>query len=91
MTGQKKIPKEIESSLLNQACPFLPLQAKNGGYEMVSEQATCNSSRSGAWSAQQKDGKIGTERHSILHTIRMGRDWPVKSVTRTESDGISKN
>ena len=41
--------------------------------------ATCNSSRSGTWSSQ-KDGKVGTERHDILHTIRMGRDWPVSAV-----------
>jgi len=45
------------------------------------EQATCNSSRSGPWSAQQKDGKLGTERHNILHTVKMGRDWPVKPTT----------
>jgi hypothetical protein len=29
---------------------------------------TWSSSRSGPWSAQQKDGKIGTERRNILHT-----------------------
>jgi hypothetical protein len=31
-------------------------------------------------SAQQKDGKIGTERRNILYTVTMGRDWPVKPI-----------
>jgi len=49
------------------------------------EQATVIQPEGGAWSAQQKDGKIGTERHNILHTLRMGRDWPVKPTNRPES------
>jgi hypothetical protein len=31
-----------------------------------------------------RDGELGTERHNILHTIKMGRDCPVKTTTAKE-------
>jgi hypothetical protein len=31
-----------------------------------------------------RDGKLGTDRHNILHTIKMARDWPVKPTTAKE-------
>jgi hypothetical protein len=33
-------------------------------------------------SLRRGDGELGTERHNILHTIKMGRDWPVKPTIR---------
>src|ERR1019366_7207160 len=36
-----------------------------------------------AWSYQLKNGRIGTKKHIILHTLKTGRDGPVMSPTRT--------
>ena len=35
-----------------------------------------------AWSYQLKNGRIGTKKHIILHTLKTGRDGPVMSLTR---------
>jgi hypothetical protein len=34
------------------------------------------------WPISRRHGDVGTETHNILHTIKMGRLWPVMAILR---------
>ena len=39
------------------------------------------------WPISRRHGDVGTETHNILHTIKMGRLWPVMAIMRQLSLG----